>query len=411
MLVAWLIMMVKTTTGIIFIAGFTLLTSACKSKRESHSTVTVPMDTLVCGPSPFLPVMRTVELVKDTAIGIGNSPAGPAFLFKIITQENISYDDDARDSCVVYAIWTTQGNRNVYVFDTNGDRSFAGESIDSGEADIKISHIKFVMGGDTCFRAIVLRKVVSMLQVSHTSHKKFPVGISALPVYRYGTFTTTAGKVYRLAMFNQLFTEYTAANSVLVVVPEEDSLPPASSLPIQYKVGDTLMLNEGAYRFDSVSRSGSIIHFEVVKRNTAHFGIVENAYAHPMQIIDSRSGNSQALFGRAKFTVIDFWGTWCPPCIRLTPKLQQMQRQYGEAELQIVGVACDNSRDKVARYLESNNIHWSNVLESPDSGVISSRFKVKDFPTFILLAKDGRIIKRGVGEESLVEIDSWLRSK
>ena len=109
-------------------------------------------------------------------------------------------------------------------------------------------------------------------------------------------------------------------------------------------------------------------------------GVVWQRYASSMPTIGEiddlreyesswRSINSEALIRvddlKDKTVVLNFWGSWCPPCIEEMPLLDRFNAQYGEQGVRVVGVVVD--REKAAKdFLKSNQIQFPSIIAQMD---------------------------------------------
>lgn len=101
---------------------------------------------------------------------------------------------------------------------------------------------------------------------------------------------------------------------------------------------------------------------------------------------------------RGKYVIIDFWGTWCGPCISGMPRLQEYLTKYSE-NMEIVGVASESDEgQRWRKFLDNNKSYqWHQVLSRNDENYIT-KFNVAGFPTKIIVDPDGKIVERFVGE-------------
>ncbi|MBR3291764.1 MAG: TlpA family protein disulfide reductase [Bacteroidales bacterium] len=97
-----------------------------------------------------------------------------------------------------------------------------------------------------------------------------------------------------------------------------------------------------------------------------------------------------------KYILLDFWGSWCPNCIKGLPKLEELYARYND-RLSILSIDCDETKsewlDAIARY----GMPWYHVINNGDVDV-AALYGVTGYPTKILIGPDGRILKIFVGE-------------
>ena len=99
-----------------------------------------------------------------------------------------------------------------------------------------------------------------------------------------------------------------------------------------------------------------------------------------------------------KVILVNFWATWCPPCLREIPGFVQLQAEYGSRGLEIVGVAVDD-HDTVRQFVREHGINYP-VLVGDEDGSVSRQYgnDMGALPYSILIDRHGRIVetRRGV---------------
>ena len=116
-----------------------------------------------------------------------------------------------------------------------------------------------------------------------------------------------------------------------------------------------------------------------------------------MNTPDGRPFSLASLKG--KYVVIDFWGTWCVPCIKGMPRMKEYLEKY-KGKLEIVGVAKESDRgERWKKFLNDNQgFAWHHVLNaSKDDHVL--KYNVAGYPTKIIVDPQGKILDRYVGED------------
>lgn len=121
----------------------------------------------------------------------------------------------------------------------------------------------------------------------------------------------------------------------------------------------------------------------------------------------------------ARLLLLDFWGTWCPPCRAAIPHLVQMQRQYGQQGLDVIGIAyeegtTDEQARKVKAMRERLGINYRLLLGAEASRCpVKSQMGVGGFPTLILLDEYGHLLWRteGLDPAKARQLDSEVRRR
>jgi cytochrome c biogenesis protein CcmG, thiol:disulfide interchange protein DsbE len=99
-----------------------------------------------------------------------------------------------------------------------------------------------------------------------------------------------------------------------------------------------------------------------------------------------------------KVVWVDFWASWCVPCRRAFPWLNEMHRQYGSAGLQIIGVNLDKDRARADKFLAEVPAEFA--LRFDPAGVLAKEFKVQAMPSSFLLDADGNVLETHFGFRS-----------
>jgi peroxiredoxin len=112
--------------------------------------------------------------------------------------------------------------------------------------------------------------------------------------------------------------------------------------------------------------------------------------------------------GKGQYVLIDFWASWCGPCIGSFPMMKQLHEAYKDRGLHIVGVSCDKDREAWLKALDKHQLPWTALLSPSAKGDACSLYGVSGIPTVILIAPDGKILstdlEAGKLKEKLAEI-------
>ena len=101
-----------------------------------------------------------------------------------------------------------------------------------------------------------------------------------------------------------------------------------------------------------------------------------------------------------KYTVLDFWGTWCALCIAGIPRMKEYHGKYAD-RVNFIGIACNDQERTWISAIRKYRLNWPQYLNSYQGQDLTDLFQIEAFPTKIILDDKGRIIKifRGETEE------------
>ncbi|MDE6071973.1 MAG: AhpC/TSA family protein [Muribaculaceae bacterium] len=111
------------------------------------------------------------------------------------------------------------------------------------------------------------------------------------------------------------------------------------------------------------------------------------------ETVNGKSLSLSSLIKPGKYTLIDFWASWCPYCIKELPELQQLYADFSDTKLDIIGVAVRDKTEDTANMVSKHNIPWSVIYNT--QRVPYDIYGFSGIPHHILLDPDGVIVSRG----------------
>ena len=107
----------------------------------------------------------------------------------------------------------------------------------------------------------------------------------------------------------------------------------------------------------------------------------------------------------SKYILVDFWFSYCGPCISQFPKLNELQKKHNPAGLKIISISTDKTKNvnNWLKVMDNKELTWLNLLD--ENGINTSALGINTFPTNFLLDKNGVILKKNI---SLIELEQLL---
>lgn len=90
--------------------------------------------------------------------------------------------------------------------------------------------------------------------------------------------------------------------------------------------------------------------------------------------------------------LVDFWATWCVPCIKAMPDLKKVYDEFGGKGFEIVGISLDSEKQKLEDYLKKESIGWPQYFDGQGwDNELARKFGIESIPSTFLIGKDGAI--------------------
>lgn len=175
-----------------------------------------------------------------------------------------------------------------------------------------------------------------------------------------------------------------------------------------YYIHPKIKLGEHAWEVVDIDRNGDWIRFRpsLVEVDRKPMKVGKPGPTWSAETLEGNPISSESFKG--SYVLLDFWGSWCGPCIEEIPLLKRAYRRFQSENFEMVGFAYE-SRSSLQRLLDKIDLPWPQVLD--DTGSYSSKFLVSGYPTHYLIGPDGTLLEKGYslrGEKLIDTLEKYL---
>lgn len=122
-------------------------------------------------------------------------------------------------------------------------------------------------------------------------------------------------------------------------------------------------------------------------------------------MLPDRDGKQYSLLEEVKkqpLTVIDFWATWCGPCMQEMPNVKALYEKYSKKGLAIIGISQDKDEEAWKQIIDKEGLNWLQLLDGKgENGSAADMYKVEYIPYTMLIDSTGVILETNLRGEEL----------
>lgn len=278
---------------------------------------------------------------------------------------------------------------------------FRGDSSDIHfNADVYLSNQK---------TNIPIKIIIGLNEEYKSINNKYVLGTS----YYYEGFLKISNKKVKFFIDNEAGKnfEITTKSAIKLL---EDSVNKNQT----YKFGDTIKIDDEYIIFKKVAIDLKTIKYASGKLKKTNQGFNVGYRYYDFKFIDLVSKTNvitQNLLKDKEYILLDFWGTWCGPCIKGIPHLTDLYDRF-KNKVEIIGIASEKILDtaKVTAFILEKKLVWKNLIQlnsySNLKGTLIDKYRITAFPTYILIDKNGKIVCRQSGYLDLDKIEYFLKT-
>ncbi len=111
---------------------------------------------------------------------------------------------------------------------------------------------------------------------------------------------------------------------------------------------------------------------------------------------------------KGKVVLVDFWATWCRPCLEELPNVMANYKKYHERGFEVVGVSLDDDAEKLKTFIKEAKIPWKNLFPKDQinrgwENPLAVKFGISSIPFTMLVNREGKVVALNISGEALGE--------
>jgi peroxiredoxin len=123
--------------------------------------------------------------------------------------------------------------------------------------------------------------------------------------------------------------------------------------------------------------------------------------APDFELVDSLGNRRKLSEFRGKFVLLDFWGTWCVPCVEELPSMAKDYEKVDKTKVEFIGVCA--GCDDLEEFLQANPLEWVQLNDLV--GKVSEQYQVTSYPSIILISPEGVVLETPYVNNDIVRED------
>ncbi len=139
--------------------------------------------------------------------------------------------------------------------------------------------------------------------------------------------------------------------------------------------------------------AGAALFLAVHKPQAGPVGVGDRAPDFTLPSLDSRALTLRDY--RRQVVILNFWATWCPPCVEEAPSLESFAESTRGQGVTVIGVSVDQNVNELREFVSRHRLSFP-IARDPDQA-LASRFGTYKFPETYILDRDGKVAEKIIG--------------
>jgi thiol-disulfide isomerase/thioredoxin len=225
-----------------------------------------------------------------------------------------------------------------------------------------------------------------------------PYVFYSIPIY--GKAVLKEGKSsYKFAVTSSNFGRTDFSNAQMYRVKNYRKKVAVYDLPLNK--GEYITLGNDTYEYLGVDVQYMTLNLKAINDSVPLYSAQTGYYAFPFTDKELVSGEDISLEKyKGKYVFIDFWGTWCTPCVQEIPNIKKAYKALDTNKIAFLSIAYD-SPERVKEFIAKEKIEWPQIVNTSANDAIIKVYNIDSYPTTLLINPEGKIIAKNLRGDKL----------
>lgn len=294
---------------------------------------------------------------------------------------------------IIFATGTdVSGNKKVIV-DANNNLDFSDDTIYSPYDVALLSRDN--RGLDNCIevyyesyeQGAIVQKKTTLMIVWNEHAKMF--------MFNFPHYATTSLNGHTIHLSSANFINLSWDRTNMMLMTHDEATAPVTSPSVVISKDEYLAVDGMLYKNKGVNLGKQVLVLEEVTDPVDQLYSTQAGFRAPLfegeDVITKKKITLDDYKG--KYLLIDFWSTWCGPCIQEIPNLRALYGKTDRLRFEIISIVGDSSASDLMTSIEKHEIVWPQILSDSENN-ITKNYRVNGYPTTFLVNPEGIIIEK-----------------
>jgi thiol-disulfide isomerase/thioredoxin len=189
-----------------------------------------------------------------------------------------------------------------------------------------------------------------------------------------------------------------------------DDKNPTINQNYKYEIKDSIKLGNKIFVLEDISDDLQNLKIKEIKGKNFIYGnkVGQKLKNFELETLTLKKEKLADILKQKKYTIIDFWGTWCKPCKEQIPTLKEFYDKNKD-QINVISIAYDKNLNDVIQYTTKNEMNWSQYFYDRNNGTgIIDDLRIIFYPTLLLVDNEMNILHKESGTSDLKEVNLYL---